>query len=195
MKELISLSLKHGIMTPYTSFMADDTNSLRDMPRLTTEVRERLGAFDRYAEGEFGVTQRAAKQSYQYATTPSVAPGASQAANSTAGGAGWISGGSIDRDNGQLNQFYGILGGRKDEAKKAAENVRQIGDKAFYRRGDRWVDSAITSELEKRTTKIKRFSPEYFELIDVYGTAATKYLASDEPITVELGGKVYEISD
>ena len=190
-KELVSLSLKHGIMTPYTSFMADDTNSLHDVSRLNSQAQERLGAFDRYSEGQYGFEQRVAKQKLQNAASPAQSIGRKTAAT---GGAG-LDGTPVDRDEGQLNQFYGVIGGQKDEAKKATGNVRQIGGKAFYRRGDRWVDSAVTADQEKQTTKIKRFSPEYFDLIDLYGATAGKYLSSDEPITVELGGKVYELSD
>jgi hypothetical protein len=95
----------------------------------------------------------------------------------------------------QSESFYSAVSGAKDDAAKIAQNVRQVGSKAFYRRGEHWVDSAVTPEKEKQTVKLKRFSPEYFELVDKYGREAAKYLASDEPVTVELGGKVYEVSD
>ena len=82
----------------------------------------------------------------------------------------------------------------KDEAAKVAENVRQIGRKAFYRQGDRWVDSAVTRGTRKeKPIKVERFSKEYFDLIDKYGRDVAKYLAFDEPVTVELGGQAYEI--
>ena len=44
-----------------------------------------------------------------------------------------------------------------------------------------------------QSMKVKRFSTEYFDLIDKYGRDAAKFLATDEPVTVELGGQVYEI--
>ena len=84
----------------------------------------------------------------------------------------------------------------KDDLAKVVENVRQVGRKAFYRQGDRWVDSVVTADKEKSqkpVTKVKHFSTEYFDLIDKYGRDAAKFLATDEPVTVELGGQVYEI--
>ena len=36
--ELVALSLEHGIMTPYTSFLADENVSLNDRQRLLTET-------------------------------------------------------------------------------------------------------------------------------------------------------------
>ena len=95
----------------------------------------------------------------------------------------------------QSENYYSAVSGAKDDGAKVAQNVRQIGNKAFYRRGDRWVDSNVTPEKEKQTVKLKRFSPEYFELVDKYGREAAKYLANDDAVTVELGGKVYEITD
>ena len=95
----------------------------------------------------------------------------------------------------QSQGFFSAVSGAKDEGAKVAQNVRQIGNKAFYRRGDRWVDSSVTPEKEKQTVKLKRFSPEYFELVDKYGREAAKYLANDDAVTVELGGKIYEITD
>ena len=91
---------------------------------------------------------------------------------------------------------FGGVTEAKDDVAKVAENVRQIGRKAFYRQGNRWVDSAVSADKEKSekpAIKVERFSTEYFDLIDKYGRDAAKYLASDEPVTVELGGQVYEI--
>jgi Ca-activated chloride channel homolog len=212
-KELVSLSLKHGIMTPYTSFFADENSKLSNDAKNISSAGERLREFDRAADGQFGVDQRAAKHEYQQANQPAAAApmavsgrsafggGGGRGGNSRAGGGvvgGPISGsGDISGtdSSAQLGYSFGAVSGAKDEADKVAQNVRQIGRKAFYRRGDRWVDSAVTPELEKKTVKLKRFSPEYFELIDKYGRDVAKYLASDEPVTVEIAGQAYELSD
>ena len=75
---------------------------------------------------------------------------------------------------------------------KVAENVKRIGNKSFFRRGDRWVDSSIDEKLEKKAKKIKCFSDEYFQLVDKHGKDVAKYLAFDEPVTLVLDGQVYE---
>jgi Ca-activated chloride channel homolog len=211
-KELVSLSLKHGIMTPYTSFLADENAQRHDGRLSLSTTANRLESLDRSADGQYGFDQRVAKHELQGALQPAAAAPAQFGAaggfgggrGRSAGGAGEYSGGTIvngaaDRSISgtalQSENYYSAVSGAKDDAAKIAQNVRQIGNKAFYRRGDRWVDSAVTPEKEKQTVKLKRFSPEYFELVDKYGREAAKYLASDEPVTVELGGKIYEVSD
>jgi hypothetical protein len=37
----------------------------------------------------------------------------------------------------------------------------------------------------------RSLSPDYFKLIDQHGKDVAKYLNSDEPVTVELGGQAY----
>jgi hypothetical protein len=75
------------------------------------------------------------------------------------------------------------------------QNVRYVGSKSFFRRGDRWVDSGVNEKNEKNVKKIKRFSDEYFALVDKHGKDVAKYLAFDEPVTLVLGGQVYEFTE
>ncbi len=80
---------------------------------------------------------------------------------------------------------------KDSEAAKAAENVRAVGRKVFYRHGDKWVDSAVTAEQEKQPIKIERYSKEYFDLIDKFGRDVAKYMTFDDPVVIELDGKAY----
>ena len=64
--ELIKLSTKHGILTPYTSFLADDNVSPQDFASNSRRADKALSALD--AEfGESGFAQRAAKAKFQRA--------------------------------------------------------------------------------------------------------------------------------
>jgi len=210
-KELVSQSLKHGIITPYTSFLADE-NGGRDLASDAKEAGVRLQELDRSLDGEQGVEQRVAKHVLQQVNQPAAATpmglgggygGGGQIAGDTAGGRfGWYSGAPAGASNMttaapalQADKFYAAVDGSKDEAAKVIQNVRQIGRKTFFRRSDRWVDSAVTPDLEKTTVKIKRFSPEYFQLIDEHGHDIGKYLSLDEPVTLELDGQAYEIDE
>ena len=65
--ELVALSLKHGIMTPYTSFLADENVSFGDRRRLMTEAEERAVDGLSIAGGFGGFVQREFKQSLQNA--------------------------------------------------------------------------------------------------------------------------------
>ena len=66
-KELVELATRHGILTPYTSFMADETVNLRDVASNATHAGRRLGALDANAMGSAGFAQRAMKGSMQNA--------------------------------------------------------------------------------------------------------------------------------
>ena len=39
MKELVELATKHGILTPYTSFLADENNQMRELS-LSARMRQ-----------------------------------------------------------------------------------------------------------------------------------------------------------
>jgi Ca-activated chloride channel homolog len=199
-KELVTLSLKHGIMTPYTSFLADE-NSRSDLSTETKAAGDRLKEFDRYADGQQGVEQRAAKHVLQQMNQPAAASPIALG-KSLAGG---VSGSIVDVSSApgaasahqvpgiEAKQFYGAVAASKDDETKVVQNIRQIGRKAFFCRGESWIDSAVTPDLEKNIVKVKRFSPDYFQLIDKHGTDVVKYLSIDEPLTLELDGQAYEI--
>jgi Ca-activated chloride channel homolog len=196
-KELVSLSLQHGIMTPYTSFMADENAKRGDLALGTRYAGERLRELERL-EGESGVEQRLYKQQYQSTNQPAAAsPGRTAISGGAGGGQGGFGDRFADSARGRGGQVsgnaFGMVPGAKDEADKIVQNVRQLGSKTFYRRADRWIDGAVPEKQEKPATKLARFSSEYFGLIDKFGRDVAKYLAQDEPVTFELGGQVYEV--
>jgi Ca-activated chloride channel family protein len=57
-----------------------------------------------------------------------------------------------------MNAFTDRQGERRE-----AENVRQVGRRAFYLRGDKWVEAEEQGDRKER--KVKLFSPEYFLLV------------------------------
>ena len=210
-KELITLSRRHGILTPYTSFMADDNAQHRDVTSTYREAAGRLDALKR-ADGQIGVEQRAAKDALRSAATPAAAapaqafgirgragnavPQAGPMAGGGSGGSGFYFDRSGQAKAGMATHAGTLsLGGDVDsatgEAAKVAENVRSIGSKVFYRRGDKWVDSTVTAAQEKQPIKIERYSKDYFDLIDKFGSSVAKYMTFDQPVVIELDGKAY----
>ncbi len=218
-KELVGLSVKHGILTPYTSFMADDTNNFRDYSANSQQAEGRLRALNE-TDGELGVAQRAAKGAYKSATTPGAAPayddsprfsedgggrsdsGAGQGVPDT-GGSGFATAPrpkvSASKSAGPGFGFGDRGAGarpssgeeKNKEAEHVVQNVRNVGSKTFYRRGNQWIDSAVTEEQQKKPIKIERYSDEYFKLVDRLGRDAARYMTFDEPVVIELEGKVY----
>ncbi len=71
--------------------------------------------------------------------------------------------------------------------------VRNVGSKTFYYRENRWVDAAVTPEEEKTAIPIEQYSDAYFKLARDQDPDQNLYLTFNEPVTVELDGKVYRI--
>jgi Ca-activated chloride channel family protein len=166
-KELVELATRHGILTPYTSFLADETNNWRDRAGNVGSAREQLGRLAE-TQGRFAIEQRLAKGAYQRADSSRLATAQSYPASASAA--------------------------PSDSNEKVEINtVKYVGAKTFYLRGGRWVDSVVTAEQEKAPAMIQRFSKEYFDLVSKHGKLITAYLALDEPLIVELDGQAYVV--
>ncbi|MFV2067219.1 MAG: VWA domain-containing protein, partial [Pirellulales bacterium] len=70
--ELVRLATRHGIMTPYTSFLADENADLRDESTARREASVQLNAL-KMTSGRAGVAQRTAKAGLQRALQPTSA--------------------------------------------------------------------------------------------------------------------------
>jgi len=179
--ELVALSKRHGILTPYTSFLADE----RPAPPGVTAVQrteERLKALSE-SSGGGGFAQRNFNSSMN--STVNAAPAgsalqdfgrtdAAQLRNGSAAGR-WAA--DMDR-----------------EAKVSQQNVRQIGNRVFYRQADnRWADSTIAESAAQKAVPVRQFSDQYFELARKHGRKLAPFLTFDEPVLVEVEGQVYLI--
>jgi Ca-activated chloride channel family protein len=189
-KELVDLATEHGILTPYTSFLADETQAHRDRLSAEQSVREQLSDLDA-AEGDFGFRQREAKAAYQFAARPATL----DAVTSGLGGAGPANdaGRSVairvsSSTGGQAAWYYDALQDRQ----VASTTCITVGRKTFFRRGERWVDASVTPSQENAAIKIERFSDEYFKLIDRHGRHVASFLAIDASMCIKLDGNVYQ---
>ncbi len=161
-KELVELSTRHGILTPYTSFLADETVDFRATASNATTAGKNLEILEKSADGISGVAQRAAKGLLQNAP----------AAAAPTGGAGY--GGNVYRD-------------AQTDRDVAVTTNRNVGNKSFFLRGSQWIDSTVTEEQTKKARRVTQFTDEYFELARKHGRQLTQYLVSDEPVLVNLG--------
>ncbi len=94
--ELVTLSTRYGILTPYTAYLADETNDFLALSRNRDRTRLFLGGLQQ-VQGQFGVDLRMSKRSLQAGQvsgglipTPS-RPGQPLADSSAAGGYGSFS--------------------------------------------------------------------------------------------------------
>ena len=181
--ELVQLSLKHGILTPYTSFLADERTSL------TAQAANSSVASDHFekqlrqnASGPAGFAQRAAKGRLQAAGAAGGTPGESTTPAS-----------ELARGGAYNGAGKAALYEDADGKTQVAANVQNIGQKTFYRREKQWRDASVTPEQEKKAQRVKQYSKEYFELASRHGAHLSKYLAFAEPVLVNLGNETYQI--
>ncbi len=196
--ELVGLSTRHGILTPYTSFLADENTSLYHTAANEAEAGRRLGALDQ-AEGRGGFAQRRFKGSLQMAARSAPA-GATAGLKEDSSYFGVGGGAPAARVAGRKklsppdSSRAGVSqAGDSDGLADETESLRNIGAKSFYRRDNRWVDSTLTEEQEKNAQHIKQFSDEYFKLAEQHGRKLSQYLAFDEPVLLNLDGQAYLI--
>jgi Ca-activated chloride channel family protein len=177
-EELVALSTRHGILTPYTSFLADEAAQLHDLTNNVRRADQRLKALNEVS-GVGGVAQRAMRGQMQRADQFAPAAAAAMPAKTLYAG--------------------GQIGGRpmasaapaEREAQAVEQNVRQVANRAFYRRDGRWVDATVTKGQESQAKRVRQFSDEYFALARRHGRQFTQYVVFDEPVLVALDGQAY----
>jgi Ca-activated chloride channel family protein len=219
--ELVQLSLRHGILTPYTSFLADETTALGDRVTQVREAERLSRSLAENTSGRAGFVQRGIKGRFQNESLDGVAKAESRAESSrpalaaqpqagvpqSAGGVAAASGPvdkkiaapaptlgkSVDRfDAAGRRKSYSLAMDAEGNTKEV-DTLRQVGAKTFHRRQNVWLECEISQERQDKAEKIVKFSTEYFHLVDTYGGKIAKYLDFDEPVVVELGGRVYRI--
>ncbi len=177
--ELVRLSTRHGILTPYTAFLADERTSL-------AAVRENAVRAQDYAFGG-GSPGRGAR-----------APGLGGAG----GGLSSVTGEDavnlrLQKANMQRAAIAPSQGQQRYLNAKGQyeveQNVQVVGNKALYRRSNRWVDPSVTPDDEKKAEVVEQFSDRYFELARSNANLR-RYLALPEGCTVKIDGQVYRIN-
>lgn len=187
-KELVALATKHGILTPYTSFLADETVRPGELAASTDNFRragDNLKKLEE-AEGISGVAQRADKAAFQ-----------------NAGSYGGVRQKSVMRKSGAAEAPAASAPSYIDEKTNrevTTDLVRQFGDQTLYRRGKilmtpRTADLDLAKDKSK-IQEIARYSDAYFKLVADNSAADNEMLSAqqeDEELLVELRGQVYLI--
>ncbi len=191
-KELVTLATRHGILTQYTSYLADENGAqpgdLAGNVRRSGEVADESLA---ESEGRFAFSQRAAKSNLK------AAPQADALSLSGLGGRGGTTLESLPAIEREQLQQATVVGNAvwfdaRNQRSAVARNILQRGRKTFFRQGDRWVDSKVLERSSQSANRIERYSRDYFDLVARHGRHVNQYLSIDEPVVIELDGKVYE---
>lgn len=182
-KELVELSTKHGILTPYTSFLADENSGVRSLAvhESLERARSNLDSLS-IAEGKAGVAQRASKGGFQNAT------------NAPAPAAGF--GGAAYRDI-QSDKEVKLKGLK--QVQNETVYARRLPEAAGGKPGRQLLVTPETAQmdLEKDKAQIKtveRFSDDYFALVKANTVAENQLLSLQEEgdeLLVKLRGQAY----
>jgi Ca-activated chloride channel family protein len=178
--ELVRLSKQYGIITPYTSFLADEQTDL--FSQISLRHKGEAAAQDLFSKNTGGIGQmyannRALMNNAIVINAPSIA----------GNGAAQI--GQSNLSSYEANQTERLAG------------VRIMNNRALYRRGRQWIDSAIAdkdlSRLNAEAKTIVQFSEEYFRLVAANSVAENQILATQQPgeeLVVSIRGQVYRIT-
>jgi Ca-activated chloride channel homolog len=217
-QELVTLSTKHGILTPYTSFLADDNPP----PRLAggPTLSERGGGFDfhrttaaverlREEAGKSAFAQRAEKRRLQNADQAPLDSGfAVPAAEAAPGMMGGVAPGGAGLGYGghgakaaRPPATSGVHFRDIDSDKEVgAQNVQIVAGQTLYRRGQQWfAANAKDVDVKKDADKIKtvtRFSENYFKLVAANTASENAVLSrqqAGEELVIKLRGQIYLI--
>lgn len=176
-KELVELSTKHGILTPYTSFLADETARPQSLAAADS-FRRALPELEKLndAGGVSGFSQRATKLGLQSSSAPAAAPS------------------------------FGVQVRDEADRVVVKESVRNRGLETLYARGvqvgGQQVKLLVTPETSKldlekdkdQITVVDRYTDAYFALIQANTPDENQLFVqqqADEQLLVKMRGKTY----
>jgi Ca-activated chloride channel family protein len=163
--EIVDLSVRYGIITPYTSFLVEETEmALREEGRevLAAEVLADATAMPLPASGEQAVERSAEEKGLSQANAP-VAPTLSP----------------------------GLGGGPTDEYGHEISRVKHVGHKTFILHDGVWIDTTFDTD-SMMTVSLVFGSEDYFALLAARPEWG-RYFALGDRVIVVLEGTAYEV--
>jgi Ca-activated chloride channel family protein len=176
--EIVDLGTRYGIVTPYTSYLALESQQPVVTGGNTNVIVDGLDAnsVNGRREGDRRVP----------ASRPAeAAPAADMAAKSGAGAV------RASKDT-RLRQEATTLADDKEESRLNANVAKRVSGKTFYLRDNVWIDADFKADARLPETKLTFSSDEYFDLLK-REPALSKYFALGEAVVVVYNGRVYRI--
>ncbi|MBI5931459.1 MAG: VWA domain-containing protein [Chloroflexi bacterium] len=165
---IVRLSIRYGIITPYTSFLIteDDIFSQAGRDEALRNTEAQVGQSAGVASGSVAV------QAAEDASTMSNAPAPAAMPTSMATGSG---------GEGNVNEGYYA----------PQQPMQVVGDRTFVWRDGVWIDTTYDADTME-PEEIVFLSDAYFELLDTDDRVAEFYAVGEQVIFV-LDGKAYEV--
>lgn len=213
-KELVSLSTKHGIITPYTSFLADENSTAGDLAdarwggQRSMEMAEAETRKLSEAAGRSGFAQRAQKGAYLKADR---ANGGGFGGGGFGSGLGGAFGGQGQPASGPAaatapaataNAYAGgaVYQDVENDRTIVASNIRNVANETLFLRNKIWIaeDAADIDPAkdQKKINSVELYSKEYFALVAANNKQQNALLAQQKPgeqLLCKLRGQYYLI--
>ncbi|MDL2260084.1 hypothetical protein LJB99_04350, partial [Deltaproteobacteria bacterium OttesenSCG-928-K17] len=174
--ELVALSKKYGILTPYTSFLALENQAITRENELAPMVAENLSAMD-MTVGEAANRQRSVKAKMKAGSFSSpMAP-------------------SLSKPE-AVSQMADMASLDKQVARAQNHKLNlpnQWAGQTFYLKNGQWQAENMTDDDLKNLVTIKQLSDEYFELSEKLDAEKMIWLTQAEPVVFKFNGVNYLI--
>lgn len=171
--ELVKLSTKHGILTPYTAFLARENTDFRATQLNVGAARTELDQLKEVQGGKANATR-----SYK-----------NKLMNNQ----------SFEQNEFEELQKSEYMEGSDDNFggtvqladKKEERRILNIAGKTFYKENDTWVESNISKKEQQNAIEIKKYTKEYFEISNQNIASMNQVLSLKGNVIVNLNGKIY----
>lgn len=167
-QQIVTLSIRYGIVTPYTSYLVTEPQALGAdaQSRIAVEQYNQLQAMPTAAPSGAGAVNKAADAG---AMESAQAPSAPAVTGGVGGGGGSGLGGATTEQN----------------------TIRIVGSRTFTLIDGVWTDTMFDPD-KMRTIKVDFLSDEYFSLVKNSSEIAAAFALGDQVIVV-MDGKAYEV--
>ena len=173
--ELVELSKRYGILTPYTSFLALEEQVITSESEIQAATSKNLSAMEETV-GQGANAQREMKAEYKLADKApapvGMAPEASRAKAE------------------QVAAFDQVVA---ESGSSSLRQPNQWGGQTFYYKNGQWQDSTVTEPQMKNPKVIAQFSDAYFELAKTLRSDQMVWLSQAEPVLLNHRGVTYLI--
>ncbi|HZH32179.1 MAG TPA: VIT domain-containing protein [Pyrinomonadaceae bacterium] len=195
--EVVDLGTRYGIVTPYTSYLALE-------PGAVTETVTVMGD----ARRDSGLTRDGANRARSLPPNARKARTASGVGGAGAGNAPVLAapmpmptpppspsattGAAAVRDSKRAREQQEQVRTDESDAFSTGGNMRKVGDKTFYLRGEVWTDAEFKAEAKLPETALVFGSDAYFNLLKRERKLA-EFFALGERVIVVYKGHVYRV--
>ena len=214
--ELVRLSTRYGILTPYTAFLAEEDVRLNELAANAAAAGGNLRRGLNQTGGGYGVGQRRFSGALKFSdqAAPSGGLGGGELGGGELGGGGLGGGGGGLGGGGgggfggggrgffagspapaaQPGSFPAYAQGAEYDGLAPADPVKRVAGRTLFFKNGRWEDATLTEDQAKDPVEIEQFSDAYFALVKTAGEALAPLLTLDRPALVRIAGTTYLIA-